>query len=112
MRILTDGRLSSFRIQMVAFILFTLLVTAVALSIFNQRLEQRTAAVVEEYIRDITLATDIVYRSFSSGEYLYNLVNQDTPDSLRIDANSVIRHILVVDADGQVFDSSSADDLR
>jgi hypothetical protein len=47
MRILTDGRLSSFRIQMVAFILFTLLVTAVALSIFNQRLEQRTAAVVE-----------------------------------------------------------------
>ena len=97
---------------MVAFILFTLLVTAVALSIFNQRLEQRTAAVVEEYIRDITLATDIVYRSFSSGEYLYNLVNQDTPDSLRIDANSVIRHILVVDADGQVFDSSSADDLR
>ena len=97
---------------MVAFILFTLLVTAVALSIFNRRLEQRTAAVVEEYIRDITLATDIVYRSFSSGEYLYDLVNQDTPDSLTIDANSVIRHILVVDAEGLVFDSSSAEDLR
>ncbi|MFM8394436.1 MAG: histidine kinase dimerization/phospho-acceptor domain-containing protein, partial [Acidobacteriota bacterium] len=108
----TDGRLSGFRIQMVAFILVTLLVTAVVLSFFNQRLERRTAAVVEDYVRDITLATDIVYRSFSSGEYLYDMVNRAAPDSLTIDEESVIQHILVVDADGLVFDSSSAEDLR
>lgn len=111
MRLPTAGLLSSFRTQMVSFISVTLLVTAVALSFFNQQLERRTTQVLEDYIRDITLATDIVYRSFSSGQYLYDLVNLGAPDSLTIDEGSVIRHILVVDQDGQVFDSSTQTDL-
>jgi signal transduction histidine kinase len=96
---------------MVSFISMTLLVTAMALSFFNQQLERRTTLVVEEYIRDITLATDIVYRSFSSGKYLYDLVNLGSPESLTITDESVIRHLLVVDQEGLVFDSSSQADL-
>ncbi|NBO63648.1 MAG: sensor histidine kinase [Acidobacteria bacterium] len=107
-----DGPLSSFRAQMVAFIIATILLTAVALSFFNQRLERRTASVVEDYIRDITLATDTVYRSFSSGEYLYDLVNRETPESLTIDQEGVIRRILVVDEEGLIFDSSNENDLK
>lgn len=105
-------RLASFRAQMVTFIGAILLVTALALSLFNQQIERRTALVVEEYIRDITLATDIVYRSFSSGKYLYDLVNAGESDGLTIDTESVIRHILVVDQDGLIFDSSDRKDIR
>ena len=112
MQILKDGPLSSFRSQMVAFITMTMLVTATALSFFNQQLEQRTASVVDEYIRDITLATDTVYRSFSSGDYLYDLVNNGTPEGLIISERSVIRHLLVVDEQGLVFDSSDEKDLQ
>lgn len=112
MQVLKDGPLSSFRSQMVVFISVTLLVTAIALSFFNRQLEERTATVVAEYIRDITLATDTVYRSFSSGDYLYDMVNRNEPESLRVSGESVIRHLLVVDEQGLVFDSSSEDDLR
>lgn len=112
MRVLKDILLSSFRSQMVALVTATILVTAIALSFFNQQIEQRTAAVVDEYIRDITLATDTVYRSFSSGEYLYDMVNRGSSESLTISAGSVIRHLLVVDEQGQVFDSSDEKDLQ
>ena len=110
MQVLKDGPLSSFRSQMVVFISVTLLVTAIVLSFFNRQLEERTATVVAEYIRDITLATDTVYRSFSSGDYLYDMVNRNEPESLRVSGESVIRHLLVVDEQGLVFDSSSEDD--
>jgi signal transduction histidine kinase len=104
--------LVTFRARMVMFISVIMLITAIALSFFNQRIEQRTTLVVGEYIRDITLATDIVYRSFSSGKYLYDLVNRGEPDGLTIDGGSVIRHILVVDQAGMVFDSSNQADLN
>jgi len=112
MQMLKDGPLASFRSQMVAFITVTMLVTAITLSFLNRQLEQRTAAVVDEYIRDITLATDTVYRSFSSGDYLYDLVSGRTPEALFISEKSVIRRLLVVDEQGLVFDSSDERDLQ
>ncbi len=102
---------ASFRGQIVTFSVAILLVTAVALSVVNQRLERRTTEVVEEYIRDITLATDIVYQSFSRGEYLYDLVNRGGPQGLMIDDESVISRILVIDQDGLVFDSSNRSEI-
>ena len=58
---------SSFRTQMVAFMTITLLVTALVLSLVNQRLERQMTSQVDEYIQAITLANDLVYQSFSSG---------------------------------------------
>jgi len=67
---------SSFRAQMVKFIVAMLLVATVVLSIVNQQLENRTTRVVGEYIKAIPLANDLVFRSLFKGEYLYDLVNQ------------------------------------
>ena len=103
--------LSSFRAQMVAFIAGMLIVTMLVLFLLNQRSEERTANVVDEYIRAIPLATDLVYRSLSEGQYLHKMVNQPDQNSLSINSESSIRHILVVTAEGIVFDSTEEKDI-
>lgn len=103
--------LSSFRAQMVAFIAGMLIVTMLVLSLLNQRLEERTANVVDEYIHAIPLAIDLVYRSLFEGRYLYKMVNQPDQDSLAINSESSIRRILVVTAEGIVFDSTEEKDI-
>jgi signal transduction histidine kinase len=102
---------SSFRAQMVSFIAVMLVVTGLVITIINQQLEKRTTQQVEEYIQAITLATETVSRSFSEGLYVYNLVNQPESDSLAISPESFIRHILIVEEDGKIFDSSDRNDL-
>ncbi len=104
--------ISSFRGQIVAFIALMLTITILVLSLINQTQERRTTRVVEEYIQVIPQATDIVYRSFSKGWYLYNLVNQPEPGSLLIDSESVIRHIFVVEQNGNIFDSTNRQDVK
>lgn len=102
---------TSFRTQMVAFMAATLLVTALALSVVNQRLEGRTTRQVDEYIQAITLANDLVYQSFAQGRYLYDLIGD--PDNLgsAVNDESIIRHILIVEEDGRVHDSTERDDV-
>jgi signal transduction histidine kinase len=97
---------TTFRVQIVVFMAITLLVTALVLSLVNQRLERRTTSQVDEYIQAITLANDLVYRSFSSGTYLYELVNNPDQSSLVINDQSIIRSILLVEEDGKVYDST------
>ncbi|MGH9846456.1 MAG: ATP-binding protein [Blastocatellia bacterium] len=104
--------LSSFRGQIVAFIALMLLITILVLSLINQAQEQRTTRVVEEYILAIPQAIDVAYRSLSEGSYLYNLVNQPEPGSLPIDSESVIRHIFVVEQNGNIFDSTNRQDVK
>jgi signal transduction histidine kinase len=104
--------LSSFRAQMVAFIAGMLLLTMLVLSLLNQQLESRTTDVVDQYIHSIALATDLVYRSLNEGKSLYNLVNQPDTNSLQVNSESAIRHILVVDAEGKVFDSTEEADIE
>ena len=101
---------SSFRAQMVVFIALMLALTMAVLSLVNQQLEDRTTGVVDEYIREIPLAMDLVYRSLFKGEYLYNLVNQPDQDSLAVNSESSIRHIFVV-TEGKVFDSTDENDI-
>jgi signal transduction histidine kinase len=103
--------LSSFRAQMVAFIAGMLALTMLALSLLNQQLEGRTTRQVDEYIHAIALATDLVYRSLSEGQYLYDLVNRPDQSSLVVNSESIIHHILVVDAEGKVFDSTDEKDI-
>lgn len=99
---------ASFRAQMVAFIACTLIISSLVILLINQRLETRTTRQVNEYIQAITLATNVTFRSLSEGLFLYNLVNQ--PDGLRIDPESIIRHILIVEPDGKVYDSTDRQD--
>lgn len=101
----------SFRAQLVAFIAGMLLLTSLVISLFNRRLEQRTTQVVDEYIRAIPQAIDLAYRSLSEGLNLYDLVNTGDPNSLPINSESVIRHILVVEANGNIFDSTDKADV-
>ncbi len=96
---------------MVVFMTITLLVTILVLSLVNQRLERRTTSQVDEYIQAITLANDVVYQSFSSGTYLYELVNNPEQSSLVVNDESIIRDILLVEEDGKVYDSTERSEI-
>jgi signal transduction histidine kinase len=102
---------ASFRAQLVAFIAGMLLLTSLVIALVNQNLERRTTQVVDEYIRAIPKAIDLAYLSLSEGLDLYKLVNTNDPNSLKIDAESVIRHILVVEDNGNIFDSTDEADI-
>ncbi|MEP7274096.1 MAG: ATP-binding protein, partial [Acidobacteriota bacterium] len=102
---------TTFRVQMVVFMTITLLVTILVLSLVNQRLERRTTSQVDEYIQAITLANDVVYQSFSSGTYLYELVNNPDRSSLVVNDKSIIRDILLVEEDGKVYDSTERSEI-
>src|SRR5215468_5543779 len=102
---------STFRAQLVVFIVAMLALAMVALSLVNQQLENRTTRVVDEYIRSIPLATGLVFRSLFKGENLYDLVNLPDPDSLAINSESSIQQILIVDSEGKIFDSTDKKDI-
>ncbi|HKQ76740.1 MAG TPA: ATP-binding protein [Blastocatellia bacterium] len=103
---------SSFRAQMVSFITVMLALTMAVLILVNQQLESRTTRVVDEYIRAIPLAIDLVFRSLFEGENLYDLVNQPGQNGPSINSESIIRHIFVVEADGKIFDSTDKKDIE
>src|SRR5262249_49711681 len=96
---------SSFRVQMVAFIALMLMLTMAVIAFYNQRVEERTTSVVNEYIREIPLAIDLVLRSLDKGEYLYNLVNHKDQNSLAINSESIVRRIFIVNEEDKIFDS-------
>jgi signal transduction histidine kinase len=104
--------LPSFRSQLVAFIALMLLITTLVIFLINRSQERRTTQVVEEYIQSIPQAIEITYQSLLQGAYLYNLVNQDEPGALRIDSESVIRHIFIVEENGNVLDSTDQKDVN
>jgi signal transduction histidine kinase len=101
----------SFRAQMVAFIALMLALTMVVISFYNQQMEERTTDVVNEYIQEIPVAIDLVLRSLSEGETLYDLVNQEDQNSLTIDSESIIRHIFLVDEKRKIYDSTDKNDI-
>jgi signal transduction histidine kinase len=102
---------SSFRAQMVAFIALMLALTMAVISFYNQRLEERTTLVVDEYLHEIPVAIDLVLRSLSKGENLYALVDQRDQNSLTIDSESIVRHIFIVDEERKIFDSTDRNDI-
>lgn len=101
---------ASFRAQMVTFIAGMLILTTVVIMLINRRLEERTNRQIGEYILAITVAYGLVPYSLSEGLFLADLVNQPNPESLRIDSQSIIRHILIVEPDGKIFDSTDRRD--
>jgi signal transduction histidine kinase len=102
----------SFRAQMLVFITVMLMLTMLVISIYNQRLEERTTRVVDGYIREIPLATDLVLRSLDNPSHLYDLVKQKDMYSLVINSESIVRHILIVDEEGKIFDSTDEKDIK
>lgn len=104
--------LPSFRAQLVAFITAMLLLTALVIFFINQQLERRTTRQVDEYFQSIILAMDLSYRSLAEGKYLYELVNTRQPNSLPVDSESVIKHILILDASTkEISDSTDKKDI-
>lgn len=103
---------TSFRAQMVAFIALMLIITTLVIFVINQIQEQRTTKVIGEYIRVIPEAIGLVNRSFSEGTYLYKLVNLPDPASMQINAESLIRQIVVVEENGNIFDSTDRNILH
>ncbi len=107
-------RFSSFRAQMIAFIVGTLVLTGIVISVVNQYLEKRTTNQVNEYIRAISLANDALYQSLPSDKYLYEFVNKPSADGvagLTVNADSIIRRIVVVDEKWRVINSTEERDL-
>ena len=102
---------SSFRSQMIAFLTITLVVTAVVLSLVNQRLEERTTSQVDEYIQAITLANDAVFESLAKGQYLAEVLKDPARRQLDVSNQSIIRHILILEEDGTVYDSTEKNEI-
>src|SRR5262252_10285239 len=103
--------LASFRAQMLAFIALMLLAGTLAIYFINRELENRILHEADEFNQDITLATDLVFRSLSEGEFLYDLVQQKKTAGLTVGPHSTIRHIVVADADGKILDSTDHRDV-
>jgi hypothetical protein len=69
---------------MVAFMALILLAGTLAIYFINRELENRILHEADEFNQDITLATDLVFRSLSEGEFLYDLVEQKTTAGLTV----------------------------
>jgi signal transduction histidine kinase len=93
----------SFRAQMVSFIAVMLALTMLAISLINQRLEERTTNVVEEYLQEIPVAINLVLRSLYEDRDLYDMVS--------INSESIIRHIFIVDEGGKIFRSTDRNEI-
>ena len=101
----------SFRAQIVAFTTVILLITVASLYFLSSHLEGRITSLVDEHIREVSLAVDLAQSSFPSGDYLYNIVPQDGRLSVGLDESHIIHRILVVDAEGRVYDSVESSDI-
>jgi signal transduction histidine kinase len=101
----------SFRAQIVTFTTVILLVTVASLYFLSSHLERRIARLVDEHIKEVSLAVDLAQSSFPSGDYLYNIVPQDGRLSVGLDESHIIHRILVVDAEGRVYDSVESRDI-
>jgi signal transduction histidine kinase len=102
---------ASFRAQLVAFITCMLVLTTVVLYVFNRRSEQRITQQVDDYIQATIQATDIALRSLSEGRLLSKLVDPQQEGALEVNAESIIRHILIVDSvTKEISDSTDPQD--
>jgi signal transduction histidine kinase len=98
---------SSFRAQTVLLMAALLLANTVALQFINQRLERRVTEQAEGQFNELAEAVDLALRSFWSGEYISDLVNDA---GLSVTPASTVRHILITDGEGKVIDSAHSAD--
>jgi signal transduction histidine kinase len=102
---------ASFRAQLVAFITCMLVLTMVVLYLSSRRAEQRITQQVDDYVQATIQATEITLRSLSEGKFLSNLIDPRQGDALEVNAESIIRHILIVDSNTkEISDSTDPQD--
>ncbi len=94
---------SSFRAQMVFFVAAIVLLTIGALQLINSQLERRITLAAEEQFNEVNRAIDIALNSFPTGKYLSNLA---ADENLAVNPQSTIQHIVIVDENNNVFDST------
>jgi signal transduction histidine kinase len=108
---------SSFRARMVIFMAAMSVVTTAALYSINQRLEARIRDQLNRHLHDLTLAINIGYSSLPRDRYLYTFIQQgefirpDGNERLSITPHSIVRHILVIDEQGKIKDSTERDEI-
>jgi signal transduction histidine kinase len=97
------------RAQAVAFITALLLLTAIVIFLINQAVERRTTRQVNEYFQSLVLAMDLSYRSLAEAKYIADMVN--LPNSLPINSDSAVSHIIIVDVSNKkILDSTSREE--
>jgi len=96
---------------MVIFIAAMLFFNTAALYFINRRLEERIIQQVEVNSQALTLASSIALKSLFSGEYIRKLVAQESKER-RAAMSGTIRHILVIDAEGKIVDSTDEKDIE
>ncbi|HEY8460589.1 MAG TPA: ATP-binding protein [Blastocatellia bacterium] len=101
----------SFRAQMVAFIALMLALTMAVISYYNQKLEERTTRVVDQYLHEIPVAIDLVLRSLYEDRDLYEMVNLNDQNSLTVNSESIIRHIFIIDEERKIFRSTDRNEI-
>ena len=108
----------SFRARLVVVMTALLLATLAIVQYLNYRaqdeiqqaLEAQKESVdstIDEFSNDTTLATNFALMSLPSGEYIYDLLAR--PEYQRVINRERIRHILVVQEDGYIYDASEPD---
>ncbi len=102
---------ASFRAQLVAFITCMLVLTTVVLYVSSRRAEQLITQQVDDYVQATIQATEITLRSLAQGKLLADLVDPKQEGALEVNAESIIRHILVVDSTTkEISDSTDSQD--
>jgi signal transduction histidine kinase len=102
---------SSFRAQLVFFVLLVLAATIIVLFFINHHSEQRITQLVAEHLKDTSLAVDLAQTSFPGNKYLYQLIPEDGRLRIGLDESHIIHRIVVADANGRIIDSSERDDI-
>jgi len=110
-------RLSSFRAQLLAFIVGMLLLTIGTLYIFNLRTQKLLTQQMNDYVQATGQGIQIALHALAESEDLFDMVDPHTgrPFPVNSDSNSdaILRKILIIDSATNVVDNSTdRDDVK
>jgi signal transduction histidine kinase len=98
---------SSFRSQLMAFIAGMLILTTFTLYVFNKRSENLITQQMKDYVQATGQAVELALRSLAGDEFLYEMIDPNRGGTLQVNADSIIRKIIVIDSLTGVIDNST-----
>ncbi len=98
---------SSFRSQLMAFIAGMLILTTFTLYVFNSRSENLITQQMKDYVQATGQAVELALRSLAGDEFLYEMIDPNRGGTLQVNADSIIRKIVVIDSLTGVMDNST-----
>jgi signal transduction histidine kinase len=104
-------RLSSFRPQLIAFIVGMLILTTLTLYIVNKRTEKLLTQTMNDYVQATGNGIQIALHALAESEDLFDMVDPHTGGPLPVNSDSnsdiLIRKILIINSDTKVIDNST-----